>query len=142
MVLYRIGDTDFPENLVDGAGVPFSFARAGENAVSFKPCGDLIHAQALQFSDVFQAVQRVAGKPADRFGDDHVNVTGMAFFNHAIKLITLFGVCAGDAVVYVNAVFDTREIPNKQGLSAVLLRRKPSFFMPVFSFSATLPARM
>ena len=45
-------------------------------------------------------------------------------------------------VFYVNAVFDTREIPNKQGLSAVLLRRKPSFFMSVFSFSATLPVQI
>lgn len=46
------------------------------------------------------------------------------------------------AVIYLNAVFDTREIPNKQGLSSVLLRRKPSSFMPVFSFSATLPVEI
>ena len=31
-------------------------------------------------------------------------------------------------IIYANAVFDTREIPNKQGLSAVLLRRRPSFY--------------
>ena len=231
----RVTDVLFvPENLVDGAGVPFCFARAGENAVRFKPCGDLIHAQALQvfpidapddfglfrlddqiaisvfgvaqktivvdlyfallvsvldaelhilrkalafllgkgrhdgkqhlalgvhcvdglfleenrnvqvleFADVFQAVKRVTGKSADRLGDDHVDVSSMAFFDHAIKLVTLFCIRTCDSVIYVNAVFDTRKIPNKQGLSAVLLRRKPSFFMSVFSFSTTLPARM
>ena len=160
-----------PENLVDGAGVPFCFARAGEDAVRFKPCGDLVHAQALQvfpvdtpddfgllrfndqiavsvfgvaeetvvvdlhfallvavldtelhvlrkalafllgkgrhdrqkhlalgvhcvdglfleenrnvqileLTDVFQAIQRVTGKAADRLGDDHVDVSCMAF---------------------------------------------------------------
>lgn len=54
------------------------------------------------------------------------------------------GVVVGgiQAVIYVNAVLETREIPNKQGLSAVLLRRKPSSFMPVFSFSATLPVEI
>jgi len=51
-------------------------------------------------------------------------------------------VAAGPPIVYVNAVFDTRKIPNKQGLSAVSLRRKPSFFMLVFCFSATLPTRV
>lgn len=37
-----------PENLVDGAGVSFGFARASENTVRFKPSGDFIHAQSLQ----------------------------------------------------------------------------------------------
>lgn len=36
------------ENLVDGTGVPFGLASAGENAVRFKPCGNLVHAQTLQ----------------------------------------------------------------------------------------------
>ena len=31
------------ENLVDGAGVPFCLASAGEDTVSHKPVGDLIH---------------------------------------------------------------------------------------------------
>ena len=180
-----------PENLVDGAGVPFCFARAGENAVRFKPCGDLVHAQALQvfpvdapddfgllrlndkvavrifgvaeeavvvdlhfallvavldtelhilrkalafllgkgchdgkqhlalgvhrvdglffkenrnvqileFTDVFQAIQRVTGKSADRLGDDHVDISGMALFDHAVEFITLFGVRTCDSVV-------------------------------------------
>ena len=45
----RVTDVLFvPENLVDGAGVPFCLARAGENAICLKPSSDLIHAQALQ----------------------------------------------------------------------------------------------
>lgn len=36
------------ENLVDGAGVPFCLASAGENAVSHKPVGDLIHAGTFE----------------------------------------------------------------------------------------------
>ena len=36
------------ENLVDGAGVPFCFASAGEDTVSHKPVGDLIHAGAFE----------------------------------------------------------------------------------------------
>ena len=46
--------------------------------------------KVFELSDVFQAVQRVTGKAADRFGDNHINVSGMAFFNHAVKLVTLF----------------------------------------------------
>ena len=36
------------ENLVDGAGVPFCLASAGEDTVSHKPVGDLIHAGAFE----------------------------------------------------------------------------------------------
>lgn len=36
------------ENLVDGAGMPFGFACPGENAVTFQPGGNLIHAKAFQ----------------------------------------------------------------------------------------------
>ena len=36
------------ENLVDGAGVPFCLASAGEDTVSHKPVGDLIHAGAFK----------------------------------------------------------------------------------------------
>ena len=41
----------------------------------------------LEFSDILQAVQRVTGKPADRLGDDHVDISGVAFLDHAVKLI-------------------------------------------------------
>ena len=43
----------------------------------------------LQLPDEFQAVQRVPGKPANRFSDDHVDVPGMALVDHAVKLVTL-----------------------------------------------------
>ena len=36
------------ENLVDGAGMPFGFACSGENAVTFQPGGNFIHAKAFQ----------------------------------------------------------------------------------------------
>ena len=36
------------ENLIDGAGVPFSFASAGEDTVSHKAVGDLIHAGTFE----------------------------------------------------------------------------------------------
>ena len=36
------------ENLVDGAGVPFCLASAGENAVGHKPVSDLIHTGAFE----------------------------------------------------------------------------------------------
>ena len=37
-----------PEDLVDGAGVPFSLARAGEYSVSFKASSNLVHALAFK----------------------------------------------------------------------------------------------
>lgn len=145
--------------------MPLGLARAGKNAVRFKPSGNLVHAQALQVFPVdapddfglFQiddqiaisvfgvaektvvidlhfsllvavldaelhvlrkalafllgkrghdgkkylslGVHCVTGKTADRLGDDHVDVPGMTFFDHAIKLVTLFGVCTRDSVV-------------------------------------------
>lgn len=40
------------ENLVDGAGVPFCLASAGEDAVSHKPVCNLIHAGAFEVFSV------------------------------------------------------------------------------------------
>lgn len=40
------------ENLVDGAGMPFCLASAGEDTVSHKPVGDLIHAGAFEVFSV------------------------------------------------------------------------------------------
>ena len=53
----------------------------------------------LQLPDVLQAVESVSGKSADGLGDDHVNVSGHALVNHAVELVTLFGVGTGDAIV-------------------------------------------
>ena len=40
------------EDLVDGAGVPFCLASAGEDTVSHEPVGDLIHAGAFEIFSV------------------------------------------------------------------------------------------
>ena len=40
------------EDLVDGAGVPFCLASAGEDTVSHKPVGDLIHVRAFKVFSV------------------------------------------------------------------------------------------
>ena len=40
------------ENLVDGAGVPFCLASAGEDTISHEPVGDLIHDGAFQIFPV------------------------------------------------------------------------------------------
>ena len=73
--------------------------------------------------------------------DDRADLAGFDIGYKPIPRRTI-EISAAPPIVYVNAVFDTREIPNKQGLSAVLLRRKPSLFMSVFCFSATLPVRI
>lgn len=96
----------------------------------------------FQESDKFQTVYGISCKTADGFCNDHIDTAIHALTYHAVKILTLFCTCTTYAVIYVNAVFDTRENLNKQGPSAVLLRRKPSFFMPVFSFSATLPVKI
>ena len=53
----------------------------------------------LQQANVFQAVQRIPGKPADGLGNDHIDLTGCTSVNHAIKLCTLFRVGAGNAII-------------------------------------------
>ena len=57
----------------------------------FKVHGNVLF---LQFPDVFQAIQSVAGKSADGLGNDHVDFGCHAVLNHAVKLFTLLGVCA------------------------------------------------
>ena len=183
------------ENLVDGAGVPFGFASACQNAVPFQTGSNLVHAVSfqifpvnafdhfglgrlnyqvtfrvlrvaekpividlhlsvlvaelqtqlhilaqrltfllgqrchdrnqdfslgvhgvdgflfkidrnvliLELTDVFQAVQRITGKPADGLGNNHVDVPGHAFVNHAVELRALFRIGAGDTVVRKDA---------------------------------------
>lgn len=53
----------------------------------------------LQLPDVLEAVEGVSGKTADRLRDDHVDVPSHALVDHAVELVTLFGIGAGDAVV-------------------------------------------
>ena len=61
----------------------------------------------LQGSDGGKAVNRVSGKTADRLRDDQVDLPGEGIGYHAFEALTLFGVRPGDALVYLNAVFDT-----------------------------------
>ena len=49
--------------------------------------------------NVFQAVQCIAGKPADGLGNNHVDVPSHAFVNHAVEFGALFGVGTGDTVI-------------------------------------------
>ena len=53
----------------------------------------------LELPDILEAVEGVSGKSADGFGDDHVDVSGHALLNHAVELVTLFGVGTRDAIV-------------------------------------------
>ena len=49
----RIADILFiAENLVDGAGMPFCFSSAGQDAVRFQACSNFIHAGAFQILSV------------------------------------------------------------------------------------------
>ena len=50
----------------------------------------------FELADVFQAVQCIAGKPADGLGNNHVDVPSHAFVNHAVEFGALFGVGTGD----------------------------------------------
>ena len=61
----------------------------------------------LQLADVFQAVQCVSGKSADGLGDNHVDVSGLAVVNHTVKVLTFFGVGAGNTIIGV----DTGKFP-------------------------------
>lgn len=58
---------------------------------------------AFELTDVLQAVQWIAGKPANRLGNNHVDVPGHAFVNHAVELRALFRIGAGDAIVRKDA---------------------------------------
>ena len=50
-----------------------TFGIHGIDVLFFKENRDVL---LLQFPDIFQAIQRVSGKPADGLGNDHVYVTG------------------------------------------------------------------
>lgn len=197
------------ENLVDGAGVPFFLARAGEDSVCHKPGGYFVHAGAfevlpvdafydfcllwvydqvpvlilgvaekaividvhfslletvlksqldvlahglafllgkarhdrkenlslsvqrvygllfkidrdvlvLELPDVLEAVEGVSGKSTDGFGNNHINRTCHAIFDHAIKFIPLFGIGTGYPIISINSSqFPIRMIVNVGGV--------------------------
>ena len=60
------------------------------------------HAQAFQQPDVADAVQRIAGKPAQRFGQDHVDFMLFAGFDHLHKARPRGILDAADPVVGKN----------------------------------------
>ena len=51
-----------------------------------------LHAFFLQFADGHQAVHRVPGKPADRFGHDEVDFSVQGIPYHLVETFALFGV--------------------------------------------------
>ena len=64
-------------------------------------------------------------------GKDHIDVSGMALVDHAVKLVSLLCVGAGDAFVYLDYENDTRiygprppKNPIKQGLFEVFHLRR------------------
>ena len=61
------------------------------------------NASVLELPDVFQAVQRVSGKAADRFCDYHVDFAVHAGVDHPVKFCSFLSVGAGDTVVGINA---------------------------------------
>ena len=87
-------------------------------------------------------LRELLGNIARLLSNDQIGLSFVTILQESCPFWRTLHVGHGTALIYVNAVFDTRKIPNKQGLSAVSLRRKPSFFMLVFCFSATLSTRV
>ena len=103
--------------------------------------GDKAYIVSSEYLHRISYLEIISSPPCHIFHNDNADFPTFYIAYHlriggAVKEPTAF------IIVYVNAVFDTMGNPNKQGLSAVLLRRKPSFFMSIFSFSVTLPARI
>ena len=53
----------------------------------------------LQFPDIFQAVQRIPGKTADGFRDDHINPASHVFLDHTNKLTAFLSITAADSII-------------------------------------------
>ena len=64
----------------------------------------------FELSDGGQAVHGVSGEAADGLGYDQVDFSGQRVRDHLIEAIPVAGVQAADALVYLNAVFDTMKI--------------------------------
>ena len=66
----------------------------------FKINGDVL---ILELSDVVKAVKGITGKTADRLGYHHVNLAIHAVIYEPVKLLSLFGIGAGNAVIRINS---------------------------------------
>ena len=65
------------------------------------------NAAILQFADGGQGVDRVPGEAGDGLCKDQVDLPVKGILDHAVETFAAFCVGAGDALVYLNAVFDT-----------------------------------
>ena len=61
----------------------------------------------LQLTDRGQRVHRVAGKAADRFRYNEVDLACQCIGNHLLEAFAVLRAGAGDTLIYLNAVFDT-----------------------------------
>ena len=50
-----------------------------------------VYIDVFQHSNIFEAVNGVSGKPADGFGNDHVDPTALAHADHLVEFIAVFG---------------------------------------------------
>ena len=64
---------------------------------------EYVNIDIFQKSDVFEAVNRVAGKPADRFRDYHINSAALAHPDHLVELIAVLDAGARYAFVRENS---------------------------------------
>lgn len=67
------------------------------------------YAMLFQLPDGGQAVHSIPGKTADALGDDQIDFPGKGVYHHFVEPITVLCRDRADALIYVNAVFDTIE---------------------------------
>ena len=105
-LLVAVADTQF-DILGDGFGFllgqgghdsdqDLSFGIHGINIFFFKEDRD---AQGLQFPDMAQAVQGIAGKAGDGLGDDHVDLSVPGLLHHLLELEPIFSGGSRDSFV-------------------------------------------
>ena len=56
----------------------------------------------LELTNGGQAVDRIAGEPADRFCDDQINSTGQSILDHTVEAFAVLCIGAGDAFIRVH----------------------------------------
>ena len=61
----------------------------------------------FQLAYILQTVEIVSWEPWNRFGDDHINFTFTAVFNHSHEVRAFFGDCSGDSFICI----DPRHLP-------------------------------